>query len=198
MVGVSSVEDLMREHSVLNKILLCYEEIINRLLSDTDHANLCKLTQYCAAIINRFIEHYHEQTEEKYVFPLLIKNNIEVDLANELILQHRISRVITKKIYQLAGSCNNIYELIRYMRLFIKMYRAHENKEDLIIFQKFRKLLSDEEYKKMSQIFEEDEEKTLGKDGYKKVNEIVILIAKRLNIDNLKNITLNVVDNMCI
>lgn len=198
MVDITAVEDLMREHSILDGIMLIYEDVIHKL-SQGHNNRLLKLVQVCATIVKHFIEDYHEQTEEKYVFPLLVKNNIEVELINELIQQHRISRLITRQIYHLAKDCKNVSKLIRYIQLFVKMYRVHENKEDLIVFQKFRKMLSEHEYKKMSELFENEEQSVLlPQYQYKEVKEMMDIMMKELGIFDLSKITKETIDNICI
>lgn len=64
---ISPPEDLMREHGVLNRILLIYEECLRRLraegnLEPTPLAGSAK-------IIRTFIEDYHEKLEEDHLFP---------------------------------------------------------------------------------------------------------------------------------
>lgn len=68
-VPVTAPEDLMREHGVLKRILLIYREGIRRLQAD-DQSPAPALNE-SAQIIRRFIEDYHGQLEEQYVFPKL-------------------------------------------------------------------------------------------------------------------------------
>ena len=64
---VSPAEDLMREHGVLNRVLLLYEEGLRRLRGkegvDPD------VFHRPAALVRKFVEDYHEQLEEKFLFP---------------------------------------------------------------------------------------------------------------------------------
>lgn len=85
---ITPVEDLMQEHGLLNRVLLIYEEIVRRLEKNINIPS--SIIFNVAQIIRKFIEDYHEKTEENYVFPLLIKNGIDVDLVNELIKQHNL------------------------------------------------------------------------------------------------------------
>src|ERR1700760_132390 len=64
---VSTNEDLMREHGVLNRILLIYEEVNHRIAArqDFDPALVTK----SAGLIKSFIEDYHERLEEDHLFP---------------------------------------------------------------------------------------------------------------------------------
>jgi hypothetical protein len=75
---VSPAEDLMREHGVLNRVLLIYDEAVRRLkgTGDFDPATLVA----SARIIRRFIEDYHEKLEEDYLFPRFEKAGKLADL----------------------------------------------------------------------------------------------------------------------
>jgi hemerythrin-like domain-containing protein len=184
---VTPIEDLSREHGLLNRAFLIYEEFIRRL--NDYNSDKMKLLQATATIIRIFIEDHHEKTEENYIFPILIKHNKNVDVVDVLIKQHNIGRIMTSKIMKLSSSSeiNEITrcDLIRYMTLFIKMYRYHEAIEDTEIFPKVRELLNDDEYKKLSDILEEEEEHKLGDGGYKKYLHYIQEIEKKLNINTL-------------
>src|SRR5262249_41514027 len=65
--GVSTNEDLMREHGVLKRLLLLHEEIIRRIQAKQDFP-LQTVTDV-ATIIRKFIEDYHEKLEEDHLFP---------------------------------------------------------------------------------------------------------------------------------
>ena len=190
MVSKSAIEDVMLEHAYLNSILTSYEEIICRLLAKHDLADqggndkLFIMIQELAGVLHRFIEKYHEQTEEKYIFPELLQKNVHTELINDLIIQHRISRLLTKKIYSLAKNKKDVGKLISYIKMFVRMYRFHENKEDTIIFQEFRKGLSEEKYKEMSQLFEEEEHTIIGPDGFKKERDTILEFRKNLIFSN--------------
>src|SRR5262245_45728316 len=64
---VSAPEDLMREHGVLNRILLIYEEGLRRL-GDKEEVTP-DVFQKPAELVRRFVEDYHEKLEEKFIFP---------------------------------------------------------------------------------------------------------------------------------
>src|SRR5438552_11337055 len=69
--GVTAPEDLMKEHGVLNRCLLIYEEGIRRLQAKEDVAP--QVFHQTADLVRRFVEAYHEQNEEKYIFPVFQK-----------------------------------------------------------------------------------------------------------------------------
>src|SRR5690348_4521367 len=64
---VGALEDLMREHGVLNRVLLVYEEGLRRLAAKEEVPP--KVFQVTATLVRKFVEDYHERLEEKFIFP---------------------------------------------------------------------------------------------------------------------------------
>ena len=183
----SALEDLMSEHGILNRLLLIYEKAIENLEKDIYFD--IKIVNVAAKLVRRFVEDYHEKTEERYVFPVLQQLKIETELVNELILQHKLGRVLTNNIIALTEKQFNKNKLIKYMRLFIKMYRFHECKEDTIIFRLFKNAVTDKEYNEYGEKFETEEEAVLGEDGFNKILELVAVLEKKIDIYDLNKIT---------
>ena len=77
---VSPNEDLMREHGVLERILLVYEEGLHRLEDTQDFAP--EVVAGGAAIVRRFVEDYHEKLEEDFLFPRFTKAGQLLDLES--------------------------------------------------------------------------------------------------------------------
>ncbi len=69
---VGPLEDLMREHGVMRRVLLVYEEGLRRIAAHQDFPGNPFLTG--AQLIRKFIEDYHEKNEEKFIFPKLRNN----------------------------------------------------------------------------------------------------------------------------
>src|SRR5437016_652439 len=65
--GVTAPEDLMKEHGVLNRCLLIYEEGLRRLEGMQEVTP--GVFHHTAQLIKKFVEEYHEKNEEKYIFP---------------------------------------------------------------------------------------------------------------------------------
>jgi hypothetical protein len=65
--GVTATEDLMREHGVLERVLLIYEEGVRRL--EAHEVLLPEHVGDAAMIVRAFVENYHEKQEESDVFP---------------------------------------------------------------------------------------------------------------------------------
>ncbi|HVO74977.1 MAG TPA: hemerythrin domain-containing protein [Ignavibacteriaceae bacterium] len=188
---VSPNEDLMREHGVLKRVLLIYQEILDRVYSKKDFS--ADTVVDSANIIRKFIEDYHEKLEEDYLFPRLKKANTQVELVDILTTQHQRGRIITDKILSLAKnnfkSDDDKKQLRSYLYSFIRMYSPHEAREDTILFPAFKKIVSKNEYDSLGEEFEEKEHKLFGEDGFEVMVNKVEEIEKKLDIYNLSRFT---------
>lgn len=189
---VSPTEDLMREHGVLNRVLLIYDEFLRRFTNEIPFAP--ELLNQSATIIQKFIENYHEKLEEEYLFPRLEKAQTMIDLVNTLRKQHNQGRLLTtfliahstEKDFQDRQQLSTIKE---YLHEFIKMYRPHEAREDTILFPAFKNVISQKEYDELGELFEAKEQELFGKNGFEKIVEEVASIEKALGIYNLSQFT---------
>lgn len=186
---IPATEDLMKEHGLLNRIFLIYEEISFRIENNMYFE--MDILKSSASIIRKFIEDYHEKNEENYIFSYLIKHNTHVELVNELIKQHNVGRMITSKILKHSEN-SDLIKINKYIKAFLYMYRAHETREDTIIFPAFRELADKKTFNKYSHIFEKSEEEKFGEKGYEKILNDVMDLEKRLNIYNLNKYTPNI------
>ena len=100
-VEVSPAEDLMREHGVLRRVLLIYEEWIRRLGLHQD-GQVATLAE-SAGIIRSFVEDYHEKLEEEHIFPRVKKAGSLADLVDVLLRQHQAGRRLTAVVLRLSG-----------------------------------------------------------------------------------------------
>src|ERR1700733_15450438 len=91
---ISPDDDLMREHGVLERWLLCCQEMTARVQAGgpLDARDL----QDAALIIHDYIEGFHEGLEEGYVFPRLRAAGQLTDTVTTLLMQHARGRVITQ------------------------------------------------------------------------------------------------------
>ncbi|HEY6271485.1 MAG TPA: hemerythrin domain-containing protein [Terriglobales bacterium] len=93
---VSTNEDLMREHGVLNRVLLICDDGIRRI-SRNEKFDTDVITK-SAELIKRFIEDYHEKLEENHLFPRFEKAGKLVDLVKTLRAQHAAGRNVTDRV----------------------------------------------------------------------------------------------------
>jgi hemerythrin-like domain-containing protein len=190
---VAPAEDLMREHGLLNRILLIYEESERRLSTPKPDMNIGLLKE-SAGIIKSFIEEYHEKLEEDHLFPRFKKAGKLVDLVDVLDKQHEAGRSVTKRILKLAEDAtvkdaSKREEIVGAIHSFIRMYRPHEAREDTILFPALRDIVSAHEYAAMGEDFEKKEHDLFGEGGFEKMVEKVAGIEKSLGIYDLAKFT---------
>jgi hemerythrin-like domain-containing protein len=189
---VSPPENLMREHGVLNRILLIYDEHIRRLEAKQtfDPSVLAE----SAGIVRRFVEEYHEKLEEDYLFPRFRKAGKLVDLVDVLLQQHQAGRRVTAQIEQLAKAETlkdeaRRLQLAESLRAFNRMYRPHEAREDTVLFPAFRGLVSGHEFDALGEEFEKKEDQLFGEEGFFKIVGRVAELEKKLGIYELGQFT---------
>lgn len=190
-INVTAPEDLMREHGVLNRVLLIYEAALQKfaMAEDFDVAVLSG----AAGIVHEFIEDYHERSEEQQLFPRFRKAGQMVELVNVLYQQHQAGRRLTDTIVGLVPESRAPGEsrsrLIASVQSFIAMYRPHEAWEDTELFPKLRSIVSPHEFDSMGEDFERDERRKFGEDGFKRYVERVAALEQTIGIHDLARFT---------
>ena len=188
---VTPPEDLMREHGVLDRVMLIYEAGIRKFASkeDFDPAILGR----SAEIVRDFIENYHEKSEEDHVFPRFRKAGKMVDLVDTLLRQHQAGRRVTATILKLAPNSRNDgddrRQLVSAIQSFIAMYRPHAAREDTDLFPKLQELVSAHEYDAMGEQFEQEEHRLFGEDGFEKVADRVAQLERAIGVYDLNQFT---------
>ena len=189
--GVPPTEDLMREHGVLRRILLVYEEAIRRL--STGGAAVVDVVGGAANIVHRFVEGYHEKLEEEFVFPKLEKAGKLLDLTQVLRIQHAAGRKVTDAIRestkQKSASAAQRQALTANLASFVRMYAPHAAWEDTELFPVFRQLYSAAELDRLGDRFEDQEHKLLGNGGFEGSLKDVGDLEKALGIHDLSKFT---------
>ncbi|MCX6353566.1 MAG: hemerythrin domain-containing protein [Candidatus Aureabacteria bacterium] len=183
LVPVSAVEDLMREHGVLSRILLIYEEACARL--DSGKELPPDIIPRAANLVRRMVENYHEKLEEQYIFPHFEKAGEYVDLVKDLREQHHAGRRLTDRI--LRAKDRN--DLTGSVRLFIRMYRPHKAREDTILFPAVHYIVSPGDYAALGKIFDAREDEALGEKGFERAMSEVEEMEKELGIHDLAKFT---------
>jgi hemerythrin-like domain-containing protein len=186
---VSPTEDLMREHGVLRRILLVYDEIVRRV--SRREPVPADAVAHAAQIVRDFIEDYHEKDEEEFVFPAVKKNH--AGLVEVLLAQHRAGRKITDSVLRLAtpaalGTPSGTQELAMQLVGFNRMYRAHAAREDTVLFPAFRASTGEKELDRLQDVFEK-KEKALPNGGFDEMVKAVAGIEGRLGIEDLAGFT---------
>jgi hemerythrin-like domain-containing protein len=189
---INASEDLMREHGILNRILLIYEDGLRRVQNGEDVPP--DAFHKPALLARKYVEDHHEQLEECFIFPLFEEKKRLVDLVKVLREQHRAGRKVTDVI--LRNAVPDQYrkedarkELVAYCRAFIRMYRPHEAREDTVLFPALHQITTSQQLKDLGEQFEQEEDKLFGQEGFEKTVDQVAAIEKQLGIYDLSQFT---------
>jgi hemerythrin-like domain-containing protein len=190
--GIAPDDDLMREHGVLKRVLLCYQEMAAQMQAG-GQVNAQDL-QGAALIIHDYIEGFHEGLEEGYVFPRLISARRHTDTVTTLLVQHARGRVITEFLLRQAtasgvSSPGTRAQLAAAMQAFDRMYQPHEAREDTVVFPAFRQIVPAGELASLGQHFADLEHQQFGTDEFTKMVGRVTSIEQNLGIYDLTQFT---------
>jgi hemerythrin-like domain-containing protein len=190
---VGAVEDLMREHGVLRRILVIYRESAGLLRAGgagVDGRQLWK----AADLFRRFGEAYHEQLlEEQHIFPQVMKaGGAAATLVPTLLAQHARGRQITAFVQGktqggLAGG--DAAALAAALETFARMYEPHTAFEDTVVFQAWRSSLSAQQLDEAGDQFEDIEKSTFKGDGFDLAVGEVAAIEQALGLTDLSRYT---------
>jgi hemerythrin-like domain-containing protein len=186
------LEDLMREHGVLNRVLLIYEEGLRRLRAKEGVGP--EVFHKTATLVRKFVEDYHEKLEENFIFPEFEKRKKLTDLVKVLRKQHQAGRAVTDVVLHLAEGDrfrkeNNRKKLVKAVRAFVRMYRPHEAREDTVLFPALHKILPAKRLNELGEQFEKEEDRLFGDEGFEKTVDQVAGIEKQLGIYDLDQFT---------
>jgi hemerythrin-like domain-containing protein len=189
---ISPAEDLMREHGVLRRVLLIYDEVARRIQANGEIPP--DALGEAARIIRSFIQDYHEKLEEDFLFPRFRKAGRLVDLVDVLLEQHRAGRWVTDAILRMSPpppreNAEQRHRLDESLRQFTRMYRPHAAREDTVLFPALRSIISDSEYDALGESFEKKEHELFGAEGFERTTARVAAVEQSLGIYDLAQFT---------
>jgi hemerythrin-like domain-containing protein len=189
---VTPPEDLMREHGVLRRLMLIFDDFSGRLQGrgEVSPAPLTRTVE----LIKRFIQDYHEKDEEDYLFPTFAKAGKMTDLVKVLRDQHEKGRKLIAQVERQATAARlktgaGRAQIGGLLRAFNRMYRPHAAREDTVLYPAFRAVISPAEFDALGDTFEDREQKFFGKDGFEKIVGEVAGLEKQLKIYELAQFT---------
>ena len=190
---VTAAEDLMREHGVLRRALLVYQESATKLRSAASVAS--EPLQKTAKLFRAFGEEYHEKKlEEVYIFPAVKKAaGAAGGYADVLIAQHQRGREITDFIIAATAgpkiSTGNVKEFAAALEALVRMYEHHAAIEDTVVFPAWKETLDAKGLDEMNEKFEEIEHEQFGKDGFENALKQMAEIEQSLGLSDLAQFT---------
>jgi hemerythrin-like domain-containing protein len=191
--GVGSVEDLMREHGVLRRILLIYQQSAIKL-RDNETVDLATLNR-AARLFRTFGEDWHQKTlEEGFIYPSLRKvRGPAAHYPDVLAAQHHRGRQITDYILETTskkklGGHRGVV-LARTFDGFVLMYQNHSAREDTFVFPAWKQALAESDLDELGDRFEDMGRTQWGKEGFDTTVDEVASIETALGYGDLSQFT---------
>jgi hemerythrin-like domain-containing protein len=187
---VTATEDLMREHGVLRRALLVYQETAVKLRTNAGSI-APEALQKTAKLFRAFGEEYHEKKlEEVHIFPALKNaNSLAAAYVGVLTAQHQRGRELTDYILAVTAAAKlasgNVEPLARAMEALGRMYQHHAAIEDTIVFPAWKQTMTRDQMDEISDKFEEIEKQQFGRDGYEDAVKQIGDIETTLGLDDL-------------
>jgi hemerythrin-like domain-containing protein len=189
-----AVEDLMREHGILRRVLLVYAETLPKFEKEAAGWDVGAVRQ-AAQLFRQFGEDYHEKKlEEENIFPA-IKTGVPslFGMTQVLMRQHERGREITDHILGATEGgkvkAGQGKALAKQLREFVRMYQNHAAREDTILFPAWKQTLSQDKLDEISDKFEGIEKQTFGHDGFDDAVKQIADIEGRLGLSDLDSFT---------
>jgi len=185
---IPPTEDLMREHGVLRRIVLVYDEAARRLVNGD--ATAAGAIASAAHVVRRFVEGYHEKLEEEFVLPRLEAMGKLGELTRVIRAQHAAGRKLTDTIAAatkagVAAGAEQRRAAAAAVQSFGRMYTAHAAWEDTEVFPAYRALFTEAQLDELGERFEAQEHKLLGSGGFEGTLKEVGDLERTLGIHDL-------------
>jgi len=187
---VTAVEDLIREHGILRRALLVYQEAAIKLKQDPNSVapeELEKVVQ----LFRAFGEDYHEKKlEETYIFPVVKRTQNEASVYTDVLLaQHARGREVTDYLLAVTKAekftTASVQPFVSALETFVRMYEHHAAVEDTIVFPAWKEAIGPKEMDDLAAKFEEIEEQVFGEDGFDAAAKRMAEIEEHLGLANL-------------
>ncbi|HEX6718670.1 MAG TPA: hemerythrin domain-containing protein [Pyrinomonadaceae bacterium] len=193
-VEVTATEDLMREHGILRRALLVYQESATRLRQDPATVPPEALEK-TANLFRVFGEEYHERKlEEVFIFPVVKKlSDASSTYVDILLAQHQRGRQITDYLLSISKAdriaSNNVEPLAKILESFVRMYEHHAAIEDTVVFPAWKSATAQAQLEELGEKFEDIEHEQFGEDGYETALKRMEEIETSLGMSNLEMFT---------
>ncbi len=166
----SPMEDLMKEHGAVERIMLVYQRMIEKAITGQEID--VSVINRASRMVDEYVSNHHEREEEDYVFPKFREAGYIPDLVDTLERQHDVSRELNKQVMELSSKGPEITqdEAVRLLDLcgmFINMYLPHISRENTILFPTFFDIVSPEYVGEIKKKMEDEEEEILGETGFR-------------------------------
>jgi hemerythrin-like domain-containing protein len=190
--GRTATETLMQEHGVIHRLMTVYQECADRLAAGDGIPPGALIN--AGALADEFVESYHEEMEERYVYPAFIEAGRMAALVTVMIRQHAVGRDLAGRAVFYAGRSDRgkpetREALIATCRSYARMYRAHAAHEDTVLLPALREVIGPGKFRQLGERFGEFARERMGTCPAVAVLERLVEIERMLGIAELDTFT---------
>lgn len=189
--AVNPPEYLMREHGMLNRILLIYEAGLRKFDANEDFDP--SPISNAGRIVREYIEDHHQRLEEEVVFPRFKQAGKMTALVDVLIDQHQVGRSLTDIVLRTAltgrKNADDRRQLVGAMQSFIAMCRPHAAREDTVLSPMLKDLFAPGEYESMTAKMEKSGHRYFAVGSFDGVVQQVASFETAMGVNDLTQFT---------
>jgi hemerythrin-like domain-containing protein len=179
----------MQEHRVIERVILCLEEIANRC--EAGQPLDIESASEAIEFFREFADRCHHAKEEDLLFPLLEKKGFSRALGPTGVMLHehdegrRHLRAMVDAIQDFtSGQFTAMGAFIEHARCFAELLRQHIFKEDHCLFRLADQALTPADQSALSESFEKAERAKLEPGVHEKYTRIANRLAERFGCGN--------------
>lgn len=187
----TAIELLDRQHGVLRRAIAIMEEVRGGMDARMDLPP--EILQGTIEVLRQHVD-FHHAMEEKYIYPVFSSANKMSGLIGVLREQHAAGAQLVEFLRQLAAdfSAKDLEKrrtLGSAVHHFGRMYRAHSDREDTVLFPTLHSLVTAGEYAKFGKSLLDEEAKLLGRDNFAETVQKLAGIEDILGMGDLSAFT---------
>lgn len=190
--NMTATEALMRQHAVVSRLLLIYDNASMPEAGATTTAAAASTTRPSAKVLastaqllRANVDDNHAQMEEQFVFPMFQKANKMTDLVATLREQHVAARKLTDSILRATekGESSNAEALSADLKAYVRMIQAHTAYEETQLYPQIHTVMSPKGFEQLLTRIQDADNKALGAGGF------AGLLAKITDLERSAGIT---------
>lgn len=190
----TAIELLDRQHGLLHRSVSILEEVRGGMDARMDLPP--EIIQGTVEVIRRFLVDFHQKVEDKHLFPAFEAAKKMGGLIGVLREQHEAGTQLVEVLRQLAaGFSAKDLEKRRTMASGIhklsRMYRAHADREDTVLFPVFRQVVTPKAYDLVNAEVRKAEIQAGGMSAYEEAVQKLSGYENMLGIGDLSAFTLH-------
>ncbi|MFZ2445405.1 MAG: hemerythrin domain-containing protein [Syntrophobacteraceae bacterium] len=188
----TAIELLDRQHGILRRAVSILEEVKGGMDARMDLPP--EIIQGTVEVVRRLVVDYHQKMEEKYIYPPFDTAKKMGGLVGVLREQHEAGAQLTEILGRLAaGFSARDLEKRRTMgsaiHQFARMYRAHADREDTLLFPLLRQVVAPGAFAKLDEAFLKDDGQFMGQNGFDEAVQKLAGLENALGIGDLAAFT---------